>query len=211
MPKLKQTAIQLSVLVGGVLGFALLLDQVINLVDEIAPIAEAESQADLSRDPVEPVAQPATGTAGPEIAAVVALPDTAPQTAPIAEPAPLPAALSTRDPADARALLALSRDSWAMVRPYEGRDYLYFAGALTYRCGLQSVRYGVNGAKADTVFPMEPCHTGTMEPNAMLDMTKFPPYLTLPPGTVRSVSVELTYLDGTTDTVTYDRLQILMP
>ena len=196
---------------GGVLGFAVLLDQVINLIDEIPPIADAGGQADLSRDPVQPVAQAVTGTAEPEIAAGVAWPDTLTHTAPTAEPAPLPAALSARDPADARALLALSRDSWAMVRPYEGRDYLYFAGTLTYRCGLQSVRYGLNGAKADTVVPMEPCHTGTMEPNAMLDMTKLPPYLTLPPGTVRSVAVELTYLDRTTETVTYDRLQILMP
>jgi hypothetical protein len=114
-------------------------------------------------------------------------------------------------PANVRAALTATRNNWVMVSPYEGRDNLHFATLMTFRCGLQMVRYGLNAAPAETVWPMEPCHSGTAVPNAMQDMEHFPLYVSLPPGAVKHVSVELTYLDGTVELMRYARAEILQP
>jgi hypothetical protein len=56
-----------------------------------------------------------------------------------------------------------------------------------------------------------PCRDGALVPNAILDISGFPPYLIFPPGTIKDASIELSYADGTTDTIRYAREQILQP
>ena len=93
----------------------------------------------------------------------------------------LPVPLVQADPGNVRLMLQMVRDRWLMARPYEGQDYLYISTVLPYRCGLTAIRYGLNGAKPATIWPMEPCHSGALEPNALLDMVKFPAYVTFAP------------------------------
>ena len=74
----------------------------------------------------------------------------------------------------------------------------------------ESEKETVNGAPPDTTLPMEPCYEDTASPNAMSD-TSFLPYVAFPLGSVESVSVEIVYDDGTRDTHSVTRAEVLMP
>ena len=112
---------------------------------------------------------------------------------------------------EVKPILGLTKSNWVAVRAYEGQDLLYFSHLLAWRCGLWDIRYGVNGAAADNVVPMEPCHEDTAQPNGLTDVINYSPFVTLPLDSVDSVYVELTYDDGTTDFAQFDRAEILIP
>ena len=112
---------------------------------------------------------------------------------------------------EVKPILGMTQASWVAVRDYNGQDLLYFTQLLAWRCGLWEVRYGLNGAPATEVFPLEPCHEGTAQPNALTDVENFLPYITLPPGSVSAVTVELHYDDGTIESASFERPAILMP
>jgi len=147
------------------------------------------------------------------------LPETS--TAAAADPVPAAAAVRTPEPqiptgqfttaVEIRSILGMTKQSWVAVRLYEGQDLLYFTHLLAWRCGLWDVRYGVNGAPATEVVPLEPCHDGTAQPNALTDVAGFPPYVTLPAASVESVYVELLYDDGSTDFAVFQRQAVLIP
>ncbi len=111
--------------------------------------------------------------------------------------------------AEVKPILTATKPNWIAVRPYDGHDLLYFTNALAWRCALTEIRYGLNGAPAETVLPMEPCHETEAAPNA-LKMEDFLPYVTLPIESVQSVSVLLTYDDGTQDQAEYQRAAVFM-
>lgn len=139
--------------------------------------------------------------------------------APATEPAPT----ETRTPepqdptgkfltaTEIRPILDATKGSWVAVRLYEGQDLLYFTSLLSWRCGLWEIRYGINGAPADQVLEMEPCYPDTAQPGALTDPAGFPIWVTFAPETVQSVTVEIDYDDGSTDTATFERGQILIP
>lgn len=110
--------------------------------------------------------------------------------------------------AEVRPILQATKASWVAVREYDGQDLVYFTQLLSWRCGLSEIRYGLNGAPATTVFPMEPCHEGTAMPNAVQSDVI---YLRAPLGSVQAIAVGLTYDDGTTDAASFARAQVLMP
>ncbi len=112
---------------------------------------------------------------------------------------------------EVRPILDATKASWVAVRLYEGQDLLYFTNLLSWRCGLWEIRYGINGAPADQVLEMEPCHLETAQPGAVTDPIGFPIYLTFAPDSVQSVTVEIDYDDGTTDTAMFERGGILIP
>ena len=112
---------------------------------------------------------------------------------------------------EVKPILGMTQSSWVAVRLYEGQDLLYFTQLLAWRCGLWEVRYGLNGAPATEVFPLEPCHEGTAQPNALTDIENYLPYITLPAESVTDVTVELHYDDGTVASASFDRPAILMP
>ncbi len=112
---------------------------------------------------------------------------------------------------EVRPILDATKASWVAVRLYEGQDLLYFTNLLSWRCGLWEIRYGINGAPADQVLEMEPCHLETTQPGAVTDPVGFPIYLTFAPDSVQSVTVEIDYDDGTTDVATFERGGILIP
>ena len=96
------------------------------------------------------------------------------------------------------------------MRDYNGQDLLYFTHLLAWRCGLWEIRYGLNGATPDQVFEAEPCYPDSAAPGAITSDNHLP-YVTLPPGSVASVTVRLVYDDGAEDTVVYERGAVLLP
>ena len=110
-----------------------------------------------------------------------------------------------------RPILLATTGNWAAVRNWEGQDLVYFTHLLAWRCGLWEIRYGVNGDAADTVLPMEPCHTDTGTPNALTDVENFLPYIGLPENSVEALTITIVYDDGQEQTESFDRARIQMP
>lgn len=112
--------------------------------------------------------------------------------------------------AEVRPILNMQKDSWVAVREYDGRDLVYFTAVLAWRCGLDAVHYGLNGAPPETALDMEPCHIDTAAPNAITGDVH-PIYIEAPLGSVEAIRLRLTYDDGTIDEATYAREEVLMP
>ncbi len=110
---------------------------------------------------------------------------------------------------EVKPILNATKTAWVAVREYDGNDLLYFTHLVAWRCGLHEIRYGVNGA-VEQVFEVEECYVDTAQPNAMKMETHLP-YVVLDIGSVESMSVTLIFDDGTKDTATYQRPDILMP
>lgn len=108
--------------------------------------------------------------------------------------------------AEVRPILDATQANWIAVREYEGQDLLYFTHLLAWRCGLEAVRYAVNGGEMQ-VFELEPCYTDEAQPNA-IKSTEILPFVTLGLKSVARVDVELTYDDGTTAMGSYERSSI---
>lgn len=111
--------------------------------------------------------------------------------------------------AEVKPILTATKPNWIAVREWGGQDLVYFTNLLSWRCGVVSVSYSVNGGD-QTLLPMEPCYEDTAQPNALL-METVQPYITLPLGSVDTVSVFVTYDDDTPDQAEYTRKSVLMP
>ncbi len=112
--------------------------------------------------------------------------------------------------AEVKPILEATRANWVAVREFEGKDLIYFTQILSWRCGLTSLQVSVNSTATDIDFPMEPCHEGTAQPNA-LTIAEYLPYAEAPLGSVQSVSVLIGLDDGTYLTGSFQRAQVLMP
>lgn len=111
--------------------------------------------------------------------------------------------------AEVKPILTATKAGWIAVREYDGNDLVYFTQIEAWRCGLTSIRYAINGNTADMDYEMEACHEGEATPNA-LKMEGHLPYIVQPLDSVKKVTVEITYDDGTTDSATYQRDAVLM-
>lgn len=110
---------------------------------------------------------------------------------------------------EVKPILMATKSAWLALREYEGKDLLYFTHLAAWRCGLHEIRYGVNGAD-EQVFQVEDCHINTAQPNA-LKMDSHLPYVSYDLGTVSRITVTVIFDDGSTDSATYARQDILMP
>jgi hypothetical protein len=91
---------------------------------------------------------------------------------------------------DQRKILDMTATSWLSFREFNGL-LVYYTHLMSYRCAIREVRVGIDSAVPDKVLKMPPCDP--RDPSVIPhDAT---PYLKLAPQT-RSVSVELTYRDG---------------
>ena len=91
---------------------------------------------------------------------------------------------------DQRKILDLTATSWLSFREFNGL-LVYYTHLMSYRCAIREVRVGIDSTVPDKVLKMPPCDP--RDPSVIPhDAT---PYLKLAPAT-RSVSVELTYRDG---------------
>jgi hypothetical protein len=91
---------------------------------------------------------------------------------------------------DQRKILDMTATSWLSFREFNGL-LIYYTHLMSYRCAIREARFGIDTTVPDKVFKMPPCDI--RDPSAIpYDAV---PYLKLPPAT-KSVSVELTYRDG---------------
>ncbi|MCA6113675.1 caspase family protein [Bradyrhizobium sp. WSM 1738] len=91
---------------------------------------------------------------------------------------------------DQRKILDMTATSWLSFREYNGL-LVYYTHLMSYRCAIREVRVGIDSAVPDKVLKMPPCDP--RDPSVIPHDAS--PYLKLAP-TTRSVSVELTYRDG---------------
>jgi len=112
---------------------------------------------------------------------------------------------------EVRPILGMTKTNWIGVREYEGQDLLYFSHLMAWRCGLWDIRYGINGNPADIVVPMEPCNEEYAQPNVLVDVENYLPYVIYPLGAIESVYVEIVFDDGTSDFAQFDRNEVRIP
>ena len=91
---------------------------------------------------------------------------------------------------DQRKILDLTVTSWLSFREYNGL-LVYYTQLMSYRCAIREARFGIDTTVPDKVLKMPPCDP--RDPSAIPHDAQ--PYVKLPPAT-KSVSVELTYRDG---------------
>lgn len=91
---------------------------------------------------------------------------------------------------DQRKILDMTATSWLSFREFNGL-LVYYTHLMSYRCAIREVRVGIDSTVPDKVLKMPPCDP--RDPSAIPHAAT--PYLKLAPAT-RSVSVELTYRDG---------------
>lgn len=108
---------------------------------------------------------------------------------------------------DAKQILSVTKANWVAVREYDGRDLLYFTNLLAWRCGVERIRFSVNGERLAPL-EHEPCHEDEASPNALYSEDILP-YLTYPLGSVQSVTVEVSFPDGSEERGEYQRGAVL--
>jgi len=113
--------------------------------------------------------------------------------------------------AEIKPILEATRSSWVAVREFDGRDLVYFTHLMAWRCGITEIRYGLNGAAAETLLPMEPCYEAEAVPNALKSDSGVEIYLSEALGSVQSVAVRLLMDDGSELVADYPRAAVLMP
>ena len=91
---------------------------------------------------------------------------------------------------DQRKILDLTATSWLSFREFNGL-LVYYTQLMSYRCAIREARFGIDTTVPDKVLKMPPCDP--RDPSAIPHDAQ--PYVKLPPAT-KSVSVELTYRDG---------------
>jgi hypothetical protein len=111
--------------------------------------------------------------------------------------------------AEVKPILNATKGTWIAVREYDGQDLLYFTHLLAWRCGLSKLAYGINGAAPVIPWPLTPCDEDSPTPAAI--GPDQPIYLNEPLNSIKSVTVQITYDDDTTDDVTYTRKSVLIP
>jgi hypothetical protein len=91
---------------------------------------------------------------------------------------------------DQRKILDMTATSWLSFREFNGL-LVYYSHLMSYRCAIREVRIGIDTAVPDKVLKMPPCDL--KDPSAIPYGAQL--YQKLAPQT-QSVSVELTYRDG---------------
>ncbi|WP_394198444.1 hypothetical protein [Litoreibacter albidus] len=103
-------------------------------------------------------------------------------------------------------VLELIRPQWIAIRPYEGQDLLYMTTLLTYRCGIEQIRFSYNGGDLQ-VWEGEPCYRDEASPMA-LKMDTHVPYAVAPLDSLQTVTINLLFDDGTTMEHSYLRKDV---
>lgn len=99
-----------------------------------------------------------------------------------------------------RRMLEMTAGSWLSFREYNGL-LLYYTHLVSYRCAIREVRIGLDSTMPNRVIALPPCDPA--HPYEIPE--KLLPYMKVPPAT-KTVSVELTYRDGSvSETKTFRR------
>ncbi len=108
--------------------------------------------------------------------------------------------------AEVKPIVGAIKGNWIAVRLWDGNDLLYFTNLLSWRCGLSEIKYVVNGGE-ETVLEAEPCYESEGAPNS-LKVETIMPYVTLPPNSVETIEVIITYDDDTGDSASFERAAV---
>lgn len=100
----------------------------------------------------------------------------------------VPTAASTKQ------VMELTKGSWVQFRNYDGKQLLYFTHFVTWKCGIETVTFSLNDRSFWREFPLPDCNEDIP---LQVDPTQDLVYLTYQLGTVKTVSVQLEYIDGT--------------
>ncbi len=97
---------------------------------------------------------------------------------------------------EARRVLDQTTSGWVSLRPFDGRTIVYFTQLITCSAAIHEIRYGLDRAEPDQVFPLpaDPTifpHPITPRTNATVDA----------PASLQFVSVQILYADGTVSPV----------
>ena len=107
-------------------------------------------------------------------------------------------------PEQIKPIVEMTKSSWVAVSVHMGQDLLYFTHLETWRCGIEAVHYGINGAAAETAYPILPCDPEN--PNAI--PADHLPYLPFDANLIEEVTVSVTYMDGAVSEMSYARSEI---
>lgn len=92
---------------------------------------------------------------------------------------------------------------WVVFQTEDGQQRLYFTPVASMLCGLSEVRYSLNSDALDKTFPLGKCVPQT--PFVMTDRSPEAILRTFAPGTVKTVSVQVVFTDGTeSEIMTYE-------
>ncbi|RLJ59123.1 hypothetical protein BCF46_1267 [Litoreibacter meonggei] len=108
--------------------------------------------------------------------------------------------------AGVKPILELIRPQWIAIRPYDGQDLLYMTTLLTYRCGIEQIRFSYNGGELQ-VWDGEPCYWDEASPMALKVETHLP-YAVAPLDSLQTVTINLLFDDGTTMEQSYQRKDV---
>lgn len=114
------------------------------------------------------------------------------------------AASSFTTAAEVKPILGMTKSNWISVREFDGQDLLYVTHLWAWRCGLQGIRIGINGAPPEN-WPLPECHMDQASPNAILE-TDGNPYRSYPLKSIERVTIDVFYDDQTVETLTVNRL-----
>ncbi len=94
----------------------------------------------------------------------------------------------------ARTALDATSDQWIAFRNYDGRQWIYFTGIVTWHCALKQVLYSINSEALDQVFPLPECNEQTPY---SVDPERDPVYVNMKLGSAETVAVQIVFADGT--------------
>lgn len=110
---------------------------------------------------------------------------------------------------EVKPILTATKGNWIAIREWDGQDLVYVTHLWSWRCGLLQMEVSLNGGPA-AIWDLPPCHMESAQPAAILDSDGLP-FRAFELGSVQQVSVTVTYDDLTTDSVTVQRQDVLMP
>ena len=113
------------------------------------------------------------------------------------------------DASTIRPILEATQANWIGVRRFDGQDLVYFTHLETWKCGLKSIRYGINTDTANKRYAFVACKDGEAAPSAITADRL--PYVAFPLDSVETVTITLTYDDGMEVTHSFDRATIEIP
>ncbi|MDA7425872.1 hypothetical protein [Thalassococcus lentus] len=109
---------------------------------------------------------------------------------------------------EVKPILTATKGNWVAVRDWQGQDLIYLSHLLAWRCGLAAAHVGINGEPPEA-WDLPPCLVDTAQPNAIPDDAVI--YKAFPPGSIQTITVELTYDDLSTDSAFFERKAVLLP
>lgn len=113
--------------------------------------------------------------------------------------------------AEVKPIIEATRANWIAVRNYDGHDLIYFTNPLSWRCGLNAIRYSVNDETDLHDLAMEPCYESEAMPNALKFDQGVLPYISLPPESVKTVHVVIVLDDGSEMPADFTRAEVMTP